>query len=294
MEMLGKTIGSLGHAGGSGGNSSMKPPRPMPVKRKRGRKGADDRGNNGSGDRENSIDCKTVAGGGGTEDDAELETHIWTERERRKKMRDLFNNLHALLPHLPDKADKSSIVDEAVSYIKTLQQSVEILQQRKLERLRGTATTFNCGSSLAVEPSWEPFVGGKELPPPVGENSEAYSHSYDYKIPTSPMISLADCNYSHFRTWLAGNVVASMCGDDAHISVCSLKKPGLLTTIFYILDKHKLDVISTHISSDQYRCMYMIHARGAGGSSNQIQEASTVEEVFKLAVEEMSLLLSSY
>lgn len=43
-------------------------------------------------------------GGGGDQvvnvesDDHEL--HIWTERERRKKMRNMFATLHALIPHL--------------------------------------------------------------------------------------------------------------------------------------------------------------------------------------------------
>lgn len=40
-------------------------------------------------------------GGGDSEDDHEL--HIYTERERRKKMRTMFANLHALLPQLPSK-----------------------------------------------------------------------------------------------------------------------------------------------------------------------------------------------
>lgn len=40
-------------------------------------------------------------GKGGGESDHE--THIWTERERRKKMRTMFCNLHALLPQLPPK-----------------------------------------------------------------------------------------------------------------------------------------------------------------------------------------------
>ncbi|KAF3791597.1 Transcription factor [Nymphaea thermarum] len=34
---------------------------------------------------------------------SEHEVHIFTERERRKKMRSMFSNLHALLPHLPPK-----------------------------------------------------------------------------------------------------------------------------------------------------------------------------------------------
>lgn len=41
---------------------------------------------------------KAVSGG-----ESEHEMHILTERERRKKMRNMFSNLHALLPHLPPK-----------------------------------------------------------------------------------------------------------------------------------------------------------------------------------------------
>lgn len=37
------------------------------------------------------------------EDSPDHEIHIWTERERRKKMRDMFSKLHALLPQLPPK-----------------------------------------------------------------------------------------------------------------------------------------------------------------------------------------------
>lgn len=49
---------------------------------------------------------KSGGGGGGGSDDHESsdhEIHIWTERERRKKMRTMFSNLHALLPQLPPK-----------------------------------------------------------------------------------------------------------------------------------------------------------------------------------------------
>lgn len=50
------------------------------------------------GDKKKSGGC----GGGG--DKAEHDDlHIWTERERRKKMRTMFSDLHALLPHLPPK-----------------------------------------------------------------------------------------------------------------------------------------------------------------------------------------------
>lgn len=45
-----------------------------------------------------SRNGKAVSGG-----ESEHEMHILTERERRKKMRNMFSNLHALLPHLPPK-----------------------------------------------------------------------------------------------------------------------------------------------------------------------------------------------
>lgn len=44
-------------------------------------------------------------GGGGGE--SEHETHIRTERQRRKKMSNMFSSLHALLPQLPAKVNIS-------------------------------------------------------------------------------------------------------------------------------------------------------------------------------------------
>jgi hypothetical protein len=61
----------------------------VPPSKKRGRGGVS---KNGKGKEE---------GKGGGESDHEI--HIWTERERRKKMRNMFANLHALLPQLPAK-----------------------------------------------------------------------------------------------------------------------------------------------------------------------------------------------
>jgi hypothetical protein len=68
---------------------------PPPPNKKRSRGGVSENGKGSGG----------VGGGGegkeGGESDHEI--HIWTERERRKKMRNMFANLHALLPQLPAK-----------------------------------------------------------------------------------------------------------------------------------------------------------------------------------------------
>ncbi|RWR83646.1 transcription factor bHLH95-like protein [Cinnamomum micranthum f. kanehirae] len=59
---------------------------------------------------------KKSNGNGGKESkdgEQEYETHIWTERERRKKMRSMFSNLHALLPKLPPKVNE---MDDALPF----------------------------------------------------------------------------------------------------------------------------------------------------------------------------------
>ena len=62
----------------------------------------------------------------------------------------------------------------------------------------------------------------------------------------------------HFQTWTSSNVVLNICGDEAQISICSLKNPGLFTTICYVLEKHNVEVLSAHVSSDCNRSMFMI------------------------------------
>ena len=63
---------------------------------KRSRKGGDARN-------------KQVVDGGGSGESGH-EIHIWTERERRKKMRNMFSSLHALLPQLPAKVFLNSVL----------------------------------------------------------------------------------------------------------------------------------------------------------------------------------------
>lgn len=148
------------------------------------------------------------------------------------------------------QADKSTIVDEAVNYIKTLQHTLQKLQKQKLERLQSSAgTTMNYEPSLLTSQklaldSREAFLADQ-----VSSNSNMAitpSNSSNSRIP--PV----------FQTWTSPNVTLNVFGNEAHISVCSSKKPGLLTTICYVLEKHKLEVVSAHVSSDYNRTMFMI------------------------------------
>ncbi|ONK77520.1 uncharacterized protein A4U43_C02F7430 [Asparagus officinalis] len=185
-------------------------------------------------------------GKGEASDDHEM--HILTERERRKKMRNMFSNLHELIPHLPSKADKSTIVDEAVTYIKSLQQTLQNLQQQKLERMQVQASS---SSSLF---------------PPVlrTPQSQAINNSRESFLATAPMsptlMPMPRLSNS-FQAWSTDNAMLNVSGEHAHISISTVKKPGTLANIFYIMEKYKLEVLLCTVSSDYFRSMYMIHAR---------------------------------
>ncbi|KAJ9166257.1 hypothetical protein P3X46_021035 [Hevea brasiliensis] len=199
----------------------------------------------------------TVNSRGGAE--SEHEVHILTERERRKKMRNMFTSLHALLPQLPAKADKSTIVDEAIKYINTLQETLQTLEKLQGATLVDSEPSVITSNTEAIE-SREAFMA---IQGPSKSSTMATNMPHSFPVSLFP---------SCFQTWFSPNVVMNMCGDDAQIS------------------KHNLDVVSAHISSDQFRSIYMIHVH-AGGTSGQYPEALSVEDTFKLAAGEMLWLL---
>ncbi|XP_023922279.1 transcription factor bHLH95 [Quercus suber] len=274
-EKLGKKV--PGSSSNSQAEIGMEEAVPLPIVKKKGRGvSKNGKGSNGEG----------RAGKGSGESDHDV--HIWTERERRKKMRNMFANLHDLLPQLPPKADKSTIVDEAVNYIQTLQHTLQKLQKQKLERLQGVSSTFSfepntiTSQKLSYE-SREAFLAdqGSSNIQAIGTTTTC---SNSLPVLRNPVM---------FQTWTSSNVVLNICGNDAQISVCSPKKPGLLTTICYVMEKHKIEVVSAQITSDYNRTMYMIQAH-VTGASVQFQEAAfPVEEIYKQAVAEIMLWVSS-
>ncbi|XVF67557.1 hypothetical protein PTKIN_Ptkin10aG0130900 [Pterospermum kingtungense] len=215
--------------------------------------------------------------------ESEHEMHIWTERERRKKMRNMFANLHALLPQLSPKADKSTIVDEAVNHIKTLQQTLQKLQKQKLERLQDGAINFGCDQpSLMMTSAQNQALDSRE-----SFLADRVSSKF-----LNPLSGSYQCPVL-FQTWTSSNVVLNICGNEAQISVCSPKKPGLFAVICNILEKHKLEVVSAHVSSSSTQSMFMIQAHASGASNNQLSEAVQVEEMFKQAAAEMMFWVSA-
>lgn len=150
-------------------------------------------------------------------------------------------------------------MDEAINYIKTLQHTLQKLQRQKLERLQGAATF-----GFEVQPS---IMASASASQKLSYNSrEAFladqgSSNNLAMAATSSSNSLSLLQYPViFQTWTSSNVILNICGDEAQISVCSPKRPGLLSTICYVLEKHKIEVVSAHIGSDCNRSIYMIQA----------------------------------
>ncbi|KAL1544288.1 transcription factor bHLH95-like [Salvia divinorum] len=190
---------------------------------------------------------KNRAGGNDSDD------HIRIERERRKKMRDMFATLHDLIPHLHPRADKSSIVDEAVKYIKQLRLILEDLEKQE-EKLKGV------NGKLSVESS------ASQQRPPANLNASFTTLSYP-------------------------NVVVSVCGIDAHINVvCSPTKPRTITYLVFVIDMYNLELVSAHASSGVY--MLHVRANGVPQQFPEAAPF-LVEETYKQVAAELMLWINS-
>ena len=167
------------------------------------------------------------------------------------------------------QADKSTIVDEAVNYIRTLQQTLHKLQKQKLEKLQGATNNINPPTSFNIGETSINNINNPQLKL-VYDTREAFLADQGS---CNDLVSMGDNNNNNnnpntnslfpviFQTWTSSNVVLNICGEEAHISICSPKKAGLFSSICYVLEKHKIMLISAQISSDANRNMYMIHAQ---------------------------------
>lgn len=134
------------------------------------------------------------------------------------------------------------VVEETISYIKSLKQTLEKRESQKLERLHSQSTNNNVASLI----------------PPQNHTVESLLDIVS--CPKSGLFSFPWCSQV-FQTWTSSNVSLNVCGQDALIGICSCKKPDFLTTICFVLEKYKMDTISAQVYSDQSKLMVMIHAR---------------------------------
>ncbi|KAJ1399081.1 hypothetical protein SESBI_30608, partial [Sesbania bispinosa] len=189
-------------------------------------------------------------------------------------------------------ADKSTVVDEAVSYIQNLEQTLEKLEKQKQERLQyvSTNTTFGCDSSVIHSQSmWHPYD-----PPLITTGDKGSSSNNNYLSNITTVNGTSNNNGLQpavaFQTWTSPNVVLNIYGDVAQFCICATKKPGILTTITYVLEKYNIEVLSANIlSSNGDAYMIQAHAKRA---SNQFQEAKLVEQMYRQAAREITLWIA--
>ncbi|KAJ7526055.1 hypothetical protein O6H91_17G079800 [Diphasiastrum complanatum] len=178
----------------------------------------------------------------------EQESHILTERQRRKKMSCMFSSLQSLLPGLCPKADKSTVIDEAISYIRSLEKKMSCLSLK-------VAARRNSASNIS-SPKKEP-------------------------LPSS--VAAAEANKGClFQTMSFPNAMLNVSGEDAFITIRTSRKQLRLEDVFSPFEKEqkKLKVLNAHISANHTNTFYMIHAQ-----VNAFQESAA--DVFQAALEDI-------
>ncbi|XP_062217709.1 transcription factor bHLH95-like [Phragmites australis] len=245
--------GELGAAGGSHTNAGLSKGKHSAA----AVTAADVANDNLSKGRSLAADAGATVGGSSGGDKA----HIITERERRKRMKNMFSSLRAILPHVPEKTDKATLVSEAIGYIRVLEDTVVKLEKRKLElefaRQAAAAATAEDGATSSLAPQHAAQGGAM---------SSVVSHGSDWQQQQQPVAASVPLPATAvtvapvgFHTWSGSNVVLSVSGDDANISVCAPRRPGVLTLVLSVLEKHRIDVIATQVASNGVRSMFIIH-----------------------------------
>ncbi|KAI9127875.1 hypothetical protein K1719_000868 [Acacia pycnantha] len=192
------------------------------------------------------------------------------EKERRQKIKSLFAQLHAMLPHVPRQADKVTVVDETMNYIRILEQTLKNLEKKKLERLH---------SNIAGNPT---ATSREALIAEHVASSSSISNPHNNQNPEVK-----------FKTWTSPNVAVNVSGQQAQFNVSSDKNNRcLFTNICSVLDKYNIDVLSAHISRDNNNRRFCMFQAQMSKDLNQPPTSLSAEETFKQAAAEIIQHLS--
>ncbi|KAL1193405.1 Transcription factor bHLH95 [Cardamine amara subsp. amara] len=242
------------------------------------------------------------------EESPDHEAHIWTERERRKKMRDMFSKLHELLPDLPPKADKSTIVDEAVNSIKSLEKTLATLRMQKLEKLQYSSpsnTPFAFAPSSSSSPtnlltppiSNHPQVLTVGTIAPDSYSREAFMADQIFSSSAAAVNLPCPCNdpIAGFDSWTTRNFVMNICGNEAFFNFCCPKdKLGVFNNVCYLFEKYNIEVLFANVSSNRFLRTYMIQVQvNSNYESQLLANGFGVVEIFKQAANELATYVLS-
>ncbi|KAL1193406.1 Transcription factor bHLH95 [Cardamine amara subsp. amara] len=241
------------------------------------------------------------------EESPDHEAHLRTERERRKKMRDMFSKLHELLPDLPPKANQITIVDKAVNSIKSLEKTLETLKGQKLEKLQysspsNTPLAFAPSSSSAPTNLLTPPISNHPQVLTVGTTApesysrEAFMADQIFSSSAAAVNLPYPCNdpVAGFDSWSNRNFVMNISGNEAFFNFCCPKdKLGVFTNVCYLFEKHNIEVLNANVSSNRF-LTYMIHAQVKSNYESQLlANGFGVVEIFKQAANELATYVLS-
>ncbi|XP_066165362.1 transcription factor bHLH95 isoform X1 [Oryza sativa Japonica Group] len=242
------------------------------------------------------VSTRDTNGKGKNAMDMEHALHIWTERERRKKMKNMFSTLHGLLPKIPGKTDKASIVGEAIGYIKTLEDVVQKLETIKTERVRAHQWAAAAAAAVAANGGGEGSSHSHSQPP---RHATAVTVAVAEPAPVAaavnaqaPQKKAAAAAAPTLQTWSAPNITLTMAGVDAFINMCLPRQRASFTTVAFVLEKHQIDVVTSTISADHDKSLFSVHVRQLNEASLQSTEGLTPEAKYKLAVSELMVRLA--
>ncbi|CAL5213858.1 unnamed protein product [Lathyrus oleraceus] len=136
----------------------------------------------------------------------------------------MFVSLHALLPYLPSKVDKSTIVDAAVKEIKNLQKILENLEKKKQDKLKSMSRLMSESSSV-MNSQLNSYESTETII--IDQGSYSYNNKFPISvIETSNTLSLyaPPPKQVAFQTWSSTKFVLNICGGEAQFCIFATKK----------------------------------------------------------------------
>jgi hypothetical protein len=152
--------------------------------------------------------------------------------------------------------DKATIVEETVNYIKNLEHTLETLQKCKLDRIRNAFLANqkpSSAASIAILSPEHPVSREAFLADQVSKVPSPLDMPVPLPPPGQPCYSI--------QTWTSPNVVLSIVGIDAYISLCTPKRSGLITAAAFFLERHGAEALAVQVYSDPVRTMFIMFAR---------------------------------
>uniref|UniRef100_A0A7C9E2U4 BHLH domain-containing protein n=1 Tax=Opuntia streptacantha TaxID=393608 RepID=A0A7C9E2U4_OPUST len=134
--------------------------------------------------------------------------HLVAERRRRQKMTQHLISLAALLPHLK-RMDKSSILGEAVEYVKQLQERVEVLEADNARNVEESSLVEFEEDNISC----------------CGDNNEEIHRSKQGQLP---------------------EIEARLCNENVVVRIQCERQVAILVKILSALEKLRLSIITVH------------------------------------------------